>query len=311
MNCLNSFKTENKLRSHEIVCKNKDFCGIPSEKDKILEFNQYMKPDKIPYIIYADIESLIRKVDWWANNPQKSSTTKISEHIPCGYSMLKIGGFDYIKNIRTLYRGNDFMKNICPSLRGHGKNITDFEKKKILPLKKEELKSYEETKACYICWKKSLKKFSKEKNYPKVRDHCHYTGKYKNAICKGICIDDLKFDMVNEIPVVFHDDSNYDYYFIIKELANAFERWFECLGENKEKYKTFSVPIKNKITKIDEDGNESVRTVSYKIEFIDSAVQDLRQVHYQILLIISWKEFVKLNVKFVIIFLNVKVSTTI
>ena len=61
LNCLNSFRTENKLKSHEKICKNKDFCGItmPSEKDKILEFKQYMKSDKMLYSICADIESLI------------------------------------------------------------------------------------------------------------------------------------------------------------------------------------------------------------------------------------------------------------
>ena len=89
MNCLYSFRTEteNKLKSHEKVCKNKDFCGIlmPSENDKILEFNQYMKSDKMSYIIYTDIESLIRKLDGCANNPENSSTTKIGEHGPCGY----------------------------------------------------------------------------------------------------------------------------------------------------------------------------------------------------------------------------------
>ena len=53
--------------------------------------------------------------------------------------------------------------------------------------------------------------------------------------------------MPNEIPVVFHRDSNYDYHFIIKELAKEFEGQFECIGENKEMYKTFSVPIKRKI----------------------------------------------------------------
>ena len=41
----------------------------------------------MPYIIYADIESLIRKIDGCANNPENSSTTKIGDHIPCGYSM--------------------------------------------------------------------------------------------------------------------------------------------------------------------------------------------------------------------------------
>ena len=65
LNCLHSFRTENKLKSQEKVCKNKDFCGIlmSSEKDNILEFNQYMKLDKMPFIIYANIESLIKEID--------------------------------------------------------------------------------------------------------------------------------------------------------------------------------------------------------------------------------------------------------
>ena len=65
LNCLHSFRTENELKSHEKVCKNKKFSGIVmlSEKDNILEFNQYMKSDKMAYIIYTDIESLIEKAD--------------------------------------------------------------------------------------------------------------------------------------------------------------------------------------------------------------------------------------------------------
>ena len=61
LNCLHSFKTENKLKSHEKLCKNKDFFGIvmPAEKNKILKSNQYMKSDKMRYVIYADLESLI------------------------------------------------------------------------------------------------------------------------------------------------------------------------------------------------------------------------------------------------------------
>ena len=58
---------------------------------------------------------------------------------------------------------------------------------------------------------------------------------------------------------------------IIKELANRFEGQSECLGENTEKYKTFSVPIEKEITKIDKDGNESVVTISYKMKFVDTA----------------------------------------
>ena len=52
--------------------------------------------------------------------------------------------------------------------------------------------------------------------------------------------------MPNEIPAVFHNGSNYDYHFIIKELANDFEGELECLGENTEKYKKFFVRQKKK-----------------------------------------------------------------
>ena len=75
----------------------------------------------------------------------------------------------------------------------------------------------------------------------KVRDHCHYTGKYRGA---GHSNCNLKHRTTKKIPVVFHNGSTYDYHFIIKQLAREFKYYLECLGENKEKYITFSVPIK-------------------------------------------------------------------
>ena len=100
MNCLHSFRTENKLKSHEKICKNKDFCGIvmSTEKDYILEFSRYMNSDKTLYIINADIESLITKIGGCANNPENSSATKASENIPCGYPMSIILGYDCIED---------------------------------------------------------------------------------------------------------------------------------------------------------------------------------------------------------------------
>ena len=59
-------------------------------------------------------------------------------------------------------------------------------------------------------------------------------------------------------------------HFIIKELANAFEGQFGCISENSKKYKTFSIPIKKEIVKIDEEGNETVKSIPYKMKFIDS-----------------------------------------
>ena len=85
-NCLHSFTTKNKLESDKKICENKDFCNVimPSENTKILEFNQYQKPDKAPFIIYADLECIIEKIDGCKNNPENSFTTKVSEHIPSG-----------------------------------------------------------------------------------------------------------------------------------------------------------------------------------------------------------------------------------
>ena len=78
---------------------------MPSEKKNILEFNQYMKTHKMWCIIYADVESLIKKIDRCANNPENSSTAKCGEHILCGDSFSTIWGFENIENNHTLYHG--------------------------------------------------------------------------------------------------------------------------------------------------------------------------------------------------------------
>ena len=115
---------------------------MPSEKDKILEFKQYMKFDKMLYIIYADIESLIAKIGGRAHNPEKSSTMKIGEHLLCGYSLSTTWRFNHIGDKHTLYREKDCMKKFGYSLREHAKSMIDFEKKKMLPLTRKELKSF-------------------------------------------------------------------------------------------------------------------------------------------------------------------------
>ena len=87
-----------------------------------------------------------------------------------------------------------------------------------------------------------------------------YTGKYKGA-AHSIC--NLSYIIPKEIAVVFHHNgSTYDYHFIIRQLAKEFEGNFECLGENTEKYITFSVPVKKEY----DNGKTSI----YKLKFIDS-----------------------------------------
>ena len=121
-------------------------------------------------------------------------------------------------------------------------------------------------KVCYIC-KEGFNTGDSDKKYHKVKDYCHYTGKYRVA-AQDIC--NLRYKTPKEIPIVFHNGSTYDYHFIIKELAKEFEGEFECLGENTKKYITFSVSIKKEIRKRDKDGNDKIIKISHKIKFIDS-----------------------------------------
>ena len=84
-------------------------------------------------------------------------------------------------------------------------------------------------------------------------------------------IGNLRFNEPNEIPVVFRNGSNYDYHVIMNESANEFKGQFECLEENAEKYKIFSVPTEKEIREVGKEDNEDITTVYYKMNFIDSA----------------------------------------
>ena len=247
LNCFHSYRTENKLEAHRKICENHDYClvEIPTKNNNI-KYNHGEKSMKLPFVIYTDLECLLEKMSTCINNPNESSTTKINKHTPSGYSIFTHCSFDKSKNKLNYYRGKDCMKKFSKDLREHVSKIINYEKKKMILLTTEEKIYHNKQKICYIC----KKEFSnnEKKNY-KVRDHCHYTGKYTGA-AHNIC--NLRYN-----------GSIYDYHFIIKELLKEFEGNFECLGKNAEKYITFSVPIKKKIENKDLE-------ITYKIKFIDS-----------------------------------------
>ena len=89
---------------------------------------EYQKSDKAPFIIYADLECKIAKIDGCKYNPENSSTTKVSEHIPSGFSISTISLLKSMEN-KDVYRCKDCMKKFCESLREHAMKIINFEKK--------------------------------------------------------------------------------------------------------------------------------------------------------------------------------------
>ena len=78
---------------------------MPFQDTKILEFNQYHKSDKALFIIYADLECILEKIDGCKNNLETSSTTKLSKNIPSTFSMYTISSFRSIEN-NNIYKGS-------------------------------------------------------------------------------------------------------------------------------------------------------------------------------------------------------------
>ena len=230
---------------------------MPTKNNNTIKYNHGEKSMKLPFVIYTDLEYLLEKMSTCIYNLNESSTTEINKHAPSGYSIFTHCSFDKSKNKLNYYRKDDCMNKFCKDLREHVTKIINYEKKKMIPLTTKEKIYHNKQKICYVC-KKEFNNNDK-KNY-KVRDHCHYTGKYRGA-AHNIC--NLRYKVLEEIPIVFHKGSTSDYHFIIKELVKEFNGNFECLGGNTEKYITFLVPINKKIENKDLE-------ITYKIKFIDS-----------------------------------------
>ena len=63
---------------------------MPTKNNNIIKYNQGEKSLELPFIIYADLECLLEKIDSCYNNPEESSATKINRHTPSGYSISHI-----------------------------------------------------------------------------------------------------------------------------------------------------------------------------------------------------------------------------
>ena len=70
----------------------------------------------------------MEKIDGCENNPENSSTTKVSKHIPSGFSMSTISLFRNIENKHDVNRGKYCLKKFCEFLRGHTMKIINFKK---------------------------------------------------------------------------------------------------------------------------------------------------------------------------------------
>ena len=126
---------------------------MPDENNKILKYIQGEKLLKVPFIIYADLECFLQKIDTCKHNPEKSYIEKKAKHKP----LVTCCSFEKFKNERKYYRGKDCIKIFCKDLKDQAMKIISYEKKKIIPLTNEEKEAYGNQKNCYICEKKFVR----------------------------------------------------------------------------------------------------------------------------------------------------------
>ena len=136
LNCFHAYRTKNELEKHKKICENHDYCHVemPNEDNKIIKYNQGKKLIRSPFIIYADLECLLKKISTCYNNLEKSSTTEINKYTTSGYSLFMHCSFDKSKNKLDYYRGDNCMEKFCKNLREHATKIINYEKKDMIPL---------------------------------------------------------------------------------------------------------------------------------------------------------------------------------
>ena len=256
--CLNSFPKPESLKKHKEICGEFAAAKIELPGGKC-SFKNWERTMHVPVVCYADFESILKPC---------FEGNKTHEHIPCGFCFHLVSPFLEMDPVlkraenETNQLPQDFIRELISRVKQAHLSLP---KKEMIPLNSEEWKKFRESEVCWLC----KKKFG-EKTLSKVRDHCHYTGKFRGAAHQSC---NLKFQRPKFTPVFFHNLQNYDAHLFVRALGLMDEVLsIKCIPNNDEKYISFSLKFELKrITKWDfktEEWKEVV--VKHEIRFLDS-----------------------------------------
>ena len=263
LNCFNGFNTPESLNKHKEYCYNNECVKINMPPPgSFLEFINFVHSEKAPFAIYADFESLIKPLDVCDPDPEKSYTKKYNKHKPisfCYYiksfneSVYKSKLRIYIKKEESDY---DAMDTFINWLESDVREIANLENKDMIFTPENE-KEFINALNCWIC--------EEYMGNDRVRDHCHFTGKFRGAACNSC---NLKLKRQNNISVFFHNLAGYDSHLFIKKLGTPEEKEnIDCIPNNEEKYISFSKTI---ITGQYKNKQGETKDKTFKIIFKDS-----------------------------------------
>ena len=199
------------MNKHQEYCN--EYEGVKIElpkKGKMLKFENYHKSEKVPFIVYADIESYIKPLHSCDPNPESSYTKHYQKHEPSSFCFyIKCFDDEIYEPKFVSYTVEDAAQKFVEMLEEDIIEITNIPEKKMIFGEKDKERFDKETK-CWIC----NEKFTNDVKDYKVRDHCHFTGRYRGA-AHNLC--NIKYKKPNFTPVVFHNLSGYDSHLFIKK----------------------------------------------------------------------------------------------
>ena len=205
--------TEQKSRNeHYAYCRSNEAVRIEMlNKKLVIKYSAGQYQFKVPFMMYADFESILKPIQGASNNPNASSTREVSVHEPSGWCVYsKFSYHGEMTNPLTQYRGSDCVKKFCEHIISEAKRLyNSFPERPMVPSAESQLKEYERATKCHIC-------FAPFGEKAKVRDHCHYSGLYRGA-AHSSC--NLQYKIPSYIPGVFHNLTGYDAHLFIKELS--------------------------------------------------------------------------------------------
>ena len=244
--CFTHFTKQDLFERHLSYCaKNETAAVIMPTKNSILSFQNHFKKLPIPFVVYADFECFTMPVNSCQPNPNKSFTQGYQKHEPSGYC-LYLKGLDGLNtNFKPIvYTKKTEDEDISKSFINRVVKLTFmiyqkyYSKPKPLNLTPQEEKDFRSASHCHICEKRF--RINKETGkILKVRDHCHFTGKYRGA-AHNECNLECKKPLI--LPVIFHNLQGYDSHLFIKQLAKV-SGDLSCIPSTEEKYISFSKKI--------------------------------------------------------------------
>ena len=198
-----------------------------------IEFKDGQNQFKVPFIMYADFESILEPMDpveLGSPNPNQPYTNEVNQHSPSGWCVYSKFAYGDVDNPLRLYRGKDCIETFFNYIKGEARRLYHmFPELSMGPLTKMQWSKYKKPTKCHICYKQYTLR------NPKVRYHCHYTGLYRGP-AHSLC--NLRYKIPSYIPVVFHNLSGYDAHLFIRELGGHASD-MEVITKNKEDYITF------------------------------------------------------------------------